>query len=119
MSLSGNATPGEIVPLHVTEPDGSAGPEFVLPPGTALVVTDLVANLNAAGPPSGLTRGGLTGGLEQTSRPFFAFYPATEGGDRQHLTTGVLWTTTPKLRNADDSGTAVFVDVYGYLVTQK
>jgi hypothetical protein len=119
VSLFANVTPGQTVPLQVANPDGTPGAEFTLPPGTALVVTDLVANLNAGGVPSGLTRGGLTSGGGAASRPSFAFYPATEGGDRQHLTTGVLWTTTPQVINAADSGDAVFVYVYGYLVKDK
>jgi hypothetical protein len=119
VDLFGNAFPGQTVALSVLEPDGSLGGAFELPPGTALVVTDLAAHLNAGGSPSGLTRGGLTGGPQQTTRPGFSFYGALEGGQTVHLTTGVLWTTTPMLRNAADSGDAVFVEVSGYLVKNK
>jgi hypothetical protein len=118
VDLFGNASPGQTVPLSVQEPDGSIGAVFELPPGTSLVVTDLVAHLNS-GSPSGLTRGGLTGGPAQTTRPGFSFYGALQGGETVHLTTGVLWSTTPMLRNAADSGDAVFVEVSGYLVKSQ
>jgi hypothetical protein len=118
VDLFGNAFPGQTVALSVQEPDGSLGGAFELPPGTALVVTDLAARLNSNSP-SGLTRGGLTGGPAQTTRPGFSFYGALQGGETVHLTTGVLWTTTPMLRNAADSGDAVFVEVSGYLVKNK
>jgi hypothetical protein len=118
VDLFANAAPGQTVPLVVQEPDGSLGAAFELPQGTALVVTDLAAFLNSASP-SGLTRGGLTGGLSQTTRPGYSFYGALQGGQTVHLTSGVLWTTTPMLRNSADGGDAVFVEVTGYLVKNK
>ena len=118
VALGGNAAPGQNNPLFVQSPDGTAGPEFELPPGTALVVTDLVASLNGAGS-AGLTRGGLTTPTPQTIFPYFSFYGATQGGDSEHFTTGVLWTTTPTVLNFADSADAVFVHVTGYLVKSK
>lgn len=119
VSLYGAAAPGEVNALGINGSDGTVAGAFELPPGTAFVVTDLIATTN--GPvAAGTTRGGLTNAATpQTSNPSFSFTSPAETHHSLHLTGGALWTVTPSVRNSGDSANAIFVTVYGYLVKNK
>jgi hypothetical protein len=119
VSLIGSAAPGEINPLRVQGADGSAGAPFELPPGTALVVTDLVATTNGA-VAAGTTRGGLmNAALPQTTNPYFSFTSPAETHHSIPMTGGALWSVAPSVSNAGDSANAVFINVHGYLVKNR
>jgi hypothetical protein len=118
VSLFAAAGPGETAALDRMMPDGSLG-TFALPAGSVLVVTDMLVTTNGS-PSAGLTRGGLdTGVLGGVSNPYYSFDATKQAHVEIHLTGGATWTTMPSLLTAADSSNSVFVQVYGYLATDK
>jgi hypothetical protein len=119
VSLGGTAAPGQVSDLILQTSDGSATVQFELPPGTALVVTDVVATTNGA-VAAGTTRGGLVNGaMPDTINPYFSFTSPAETHHSIHLTGGALWTVVPSVANVAGSANSVFVSVHGYLVKDK
>lgn len=119
VTLFAIAFPGTSVPLEQYGPDGSFGGNFVLPPKTVLVVTDVIASVDLRGSP-GQTRGGLINQSQNGGvRPYFSFDTSQQGSQSIHLTSGVVWTQAPLVNNATDSSSGVFVQVYGYLVKNQ
>ena len=116
ISLWANLTPGSQAPLQLVGADGNLTGDFVLPPNTVLIVTDLLVSVNLVGAP-GQTRGGLINQADTgASRPYFSFDTSQQGSQTIHMTAGVVWNQAPLAINADDSSSAVFISVYGYLV---
>jgi hypothetical protein len=115
VSLFGSAGVGQDNPLLVQNTDGTTGGAFVLPPKTALVVTDLFVAVNGS-VDAGTTRGGLAGPSSVTRNPYFSFTSPAETYVSIQLTGGALYTVAPNASNSADSANAIFVNVHGYLV---
>jgi hypothetical protein len=116
ISLWVNLPPDSQAPLELVGADGNLMGNFVLPANTVLVVTDMLVSVNLVGAP-GQTRGGLLNQAQTGAcRPYFSFDTSQQGSQTVHMTTGVVWNQAPLAVNADDSSSAVFISVYGYLI---
>jgi hypothetical protein len=116
--LTANLNPGSNSPLDQIGPDGNSLGPLTLPQKTVLIVTDLLVSVNGT-PVAGITRGGLINqSLAGSVDPYYSF-DATNGSQSIHLTSGVRWSEVPLAINADDSKSAVFIAVYGYLAADK
>jgi hypothetical protein len=118
LASAGALNPAAEGPLSVLNPDGTFGEPFELPPGTALVVTDLIATTSGT-VAAGTTRGGLRTPEGQHTNTYYSFTSPAETHHSIHLIGGALWTVAPSVRNAADSANVVFVEVHGYLVKSK
>lgn len=113
--------PGDIAPVNFAlDPAGGAPTAFTLPPGTALVVTDISVSIPASNAPPGRYAASLC-----DTPCFFARIPvhidtAADGYQKTIALTGaIVFRTLPQFDVLAGVGSGMSVLVHGYLVKDK